>query len=78
MRKHTTGISCTRVFVHRRVLKSGFISHRQADRLTVVVGELQVVEVRGQEVLERSISASSGGQFHGAVLLAVQQLHVVI
>lgn len=46
--------------------------------LTVVVGELQVVEMRGQEVLEGLVSAGVRGQLHHAVLLAVQHLHVVV
>lgn len=46
--------------------------------LTVVVGELQVVEVRGQEVLEGLVPADVRGQLHCTVLLAVQHLHVVV
>lgn len=46
--------------------------------LTVVVGELQVVEMRGQEVLEGLVPADVRGQLHCAVLLAVQHLHVVV
>lgn len=46
--------------------------------LTVVVGELQIVEMRGQEVLEGLVSAGVRGQLHYAVLLAVQHLHVVV
>lgn len=46
--------------------------------LTVVVGELQVVEMRGQEVLEGLVPADVRGQLHCTVLLAVQHLHVVV
>lgn len=47
-------------------------------RLTVVVGELQVVEMWGEEILKGLVSAWSYGQLHCAVLLTVQYLHVVV
>ena len=46
--------------------------------LTVVVGELQVVEMWREEVLKGLVSARSGGQLHCTVLLTVQYPHVVV
>ena len=47
-------------------------------RLTVEVGELQVVELRGEEVLKGLVPAGCRGQLHRAVLLTAQYLHVVV
>ena len=47
-------------------------------RLTVVVGELEVVEVGGEEILKGFISAGRGGQLYRAALLTAQHLHVVL
>ena len=48
------------------------------ETLTVVVGELQVVVLRGEEVLKGLVPAGGRGQLHRAVLLTVQYLHVVV
>lgn len=50
----------------------------QHKSLTSVVGKLQVVVMEGQEILDGRDAARARGELPHAVVLAGQQLHVVI
>lgn len=47
-------------------------------RHTVIVGKLEVVKMRRQEIFERFLSPGGGRQLHSTVLLTDQNVQVVI